>query len=49
MLYYILEYDYETVLLMDEDGDLYEIDFDEVGEYIAEGWILNCDDIEELL
>lgn len=48
-MYNIIEYDYETVVLMDEDGELFEIDFDELGEYINEGWIENCDDIEELL
>ncbi|MEE3415305.1 MAG: hypothetical protein VZR53_08045 [Prevotella sp.] len=45
----IVEYDYETVLLMDEDGDLEEITFDELGEYINEGWIEDVTDIEELI
>lgn len=45
----IVEYDYETVLLMDEDGDLEEIAFDELGEYINEGWIEDVNDIEELI
>ena len=45
----IVEYDYETVLLMDEDGDLEEIAFDELGAYINEGWIEDVNDIEELI
>lgn len=48
-MYSIVEFDYEEVLLMDEDGDLEVIDFDELGDYINEGWIEDVNDIEELL
>lgn len=48
-MYSIVEFDYEEVLLMDEDGDLEVIEFDELGDYINEGWIEDVNDIEELL
>ena len=48
-MYSIVEFDYEEVLLMDEDGELQVIDFDELGDYINEGWIEGVNDIEELL
>ena len=48
-MYSIIEFDYEEVLLMDEDGDLEVIEFDELGDYINEGWIEDVNDIEELL
>lgn len=48
-MYSIVEFDYEEVLLMDEDGDLELIEFDELGDYINEGWIEDVNDIEELL
>lgn len=48
-MYSIVEFDYEEVLLMDEDGNLEVISFDELGDYINEGWIEDVNDIEELL
>lgn len=48
-MYSIVEFDYEEVLLMDEDGELEVIEFDELGDYINEGWIEDVNDIEELL
>ena len=48
-MYSIVEFDYEEVLLMDEDGNLELIEFDELGDYINEGWIEDVNDIEELL
>lgn len=48
-MYSIVEFDYEEVLLMDEDGNLEVIEFDELGDYINEGWIEDVNDIEELL
>lgn len=48
-MYSIVEFDYEEVLLMNEDGDLELIEFDELGDYINEGWIEDVNDIEELL
>lgn len=46
---YLVEYDYEEVLLMDEDGDFEIIEWDELPEYIEEGWIEDLYDIEQLL
>lgn len=45
----IIEYDYETAVLIDEDGDMFEVEFDELGDYINEGWIPSVSDIEELI
>lgn len=46
---YLVEFDYEEVVLMDEDGDIEIIEWDELPEYIEEGWIEGIDDIEQLL